>query len=1136
MKRSVMRSGAVLLAILLLFAGCGSDDPTESAETPTTADSTAVTDTDGTGSETDPDAEWPDSGIALSAQTLTATETGVTLRFDVDIVDAPAEERLIALVLTDGKGEIASETLTSFASEMSVSLSCPADRLTGELTLNVTATVDGHVTDELCLKMKNGLPQLTPDGVRCVLAAMTLEEKANLVTGNPDLSKENASGGTYPIERLGVPATLFMDGTAGIRYDRSVWYPSVMNVSSSWDPALAARVGEALGKDALAHGFDIVLAPGINIQKNVLCGRNFEYASEDPILAGLMIAPYVNGIESTGAGTALKHYAVNNQETARGSVSANLTERALREIYLKAFGIVVADAQPTTIMSSYNRVNGTYSAVNGDLINGILRQEFGFAGMVMSDWGASGEIQDKILAGNDINMPGWEDDVQNVITAYQTGILTDESLNAACYHILTMVANSATAQDLDMNTRVNFEDHGKVSANTAVDSMVLLQNRESALPLSEETTVAVFGNASVRTFFGGFGAASVTPKSSVSVLKGLDAHQNLNVINMTNNPFLDCAEHDAFDASKDVEVTETYAQEMANEAEVAVIVIGRNSIEGTDSPAGKGGFRLNDTEAAMIERVSNAFHSAGKRVIVLLNTGSPIEVVSWRDSVDAILWMGYPGQAAGTAVAQVLTGEVNPSAKTTITWPMSYTDAPDATYFPGSADHVTYYDDIYVGYRYYETFDVDVAYPFGYGLSYTTFAYSDFSVTAHQDGTVRATVTVQNTGAVPGREVVELYVTKPETLQEQPALELCGFAKTGSLAAGESETVTIDVRAEALMTYDTEESRWLLDQGSYTYRVGASSEDLRGTATVSLAEAQILMDVENRCEPTANFEYIRKETHQVPEVTRTNLLLEKTITSNYDESEDLVAAYAVDGDYVTRWSGLGLSASSAYHTLDIDIGTVVLIGEFRIVWESVSAPFTVLYSADGETYTTHGTYLDDGSCRTNLNLYGAEARYIRLQILRGGQYTSIFEIEAYEATEADIEAGKNQGGEESRINLALGKPVTVSSVEGAHVAANAADGDITTRWSSLPSGEGWIVLDLEETVDISAVQIALESAWVPYFVEYSSDGENYTVLTQASADQLLIDLKDLSVKARYIRVRRDGSNWFSIYDIFVYGA
>ncbi len=1158
MRKRYFVASTVILAAFLLLSGCGggkvpvettpdtlpasgsapetSFETTADTSTETPADSTPDTPPETVGDTQAPETEAPAvATVSMAAKTLTAVDGGVTLVFEADTV-GPAESRSIVLVLSDMTGEISRTTPAFAIGEQSITLSCPADRISGELTLTVTATVDGTVTDELILQMKNKLPQLTPDGVRCVVAAMTDEEKAHLVVGTYEVNDRNISGGTYAIERLGVPATLCMDGTAGVRYNQSVWYPAVINVSSSWDTDLAYRVGVALGQDTLAHGFDIVLAPGINIQKNVLGGRNFEYASEDPILSGLMIAPYVNGIESTGAGTSLKHFAANNQETARGGISSNVTERALREIYLKGFGIVVKDAQPMTIMSSYNKINGTQTAADRDLLTGILREEFGFDGYVMSDWGAGGSMVEKVNAGNDINMPGTDGDAPAVLAGLQSGAISEDALNACCYHILDMVAESATYKGLEMNTQVNFRDNGTVATDAAADSLVLLQNKNAALPLSDGSKVAVFGNSAVKTFFGGYGSAGVSPKQSVSVLDGLSRANGLTVVNQNGNPFLGCAEHDADDASKDVEVTEAYAAEMAASADVAIIVIGRNSVEGKDRRNLKGDFLLNDTESSMIDRLSTAFRAKGKKVVVLLNTGSPIEVVSWQEKVDAILWIGYPGQGAGTAVARVLTGEVNPSGKTTISWPKTYNATPAALSFPGSATEVVYYEDIYVGYRYYETFDVDVAYPFGYGLSYTTFAYSDFRMTTAADGTPTATVTVKNTGQVAGREVVQLYVTKPETLQEQAAIELCGFAKTALLAPGESETVTITVRKEALMTYDTEASRWVLDSGLYTYRIGASSAGPHSKTDLVRDQLTVVQDVENRCQPHKKFDYIQKATYEVPDLSddRVNLLLGKPITSNYDESGELTANFAVDGDYVSRWSGLGLE-DEPYHLLDIDLGAEYAIGEFNIIWESIHAPHSILYSTDGEQYTEYDTYLDDGSMRTLTNLYGAKARYIRVRILRSGQFTSIFEIEAYEATEADIEAGKNPDVEIPKTNLALQKPVTVSGTEGAYVAANAVDGNVSTRWGSDPNGEGWIVVDLEAVVAISRIHVMLESAWVPYFVEYSVDGENYTKLCDLPADALMVDEKDLAIEARYVRIRRDGSNWFSIYEIEVFG-
>ncbi len=1110
-----------------------SESQTESetvSETETQSETESATET-----ETEDIPALPAPQMTLVAKSLTADESGVTLHFGPGTMDAPDDERSALLILSDAEGEICRQTVELSESDQRVTLPCTSERMAGELTLTVTAMVGEDVTDELCLKMKNRLPQLTPDGARCVVAAMTDEEKAHLVVGNYVVNNRNISGGTIAIERLGVPETLCMDGPAGVRYNQSVWYPSVINVSSSWDAELAYRVGVSLGQDTLAHGFDIVLAPGINIQKNVLGGRNFEYASEDPILSGLMIAPYVNGIESTGAGTSLKHFAVNNQETARGGISSNVTERALREIYLKGFGLVVADAQPMTIMSSYNKVNGTQTAASRDLLTGILREEFGFRGYVMSDWGAAGSMAEKINAGNDINMPGNAEDAPAVLLGLKSGSISADALDVCCFNILSMVAESATFRGLEMNTQVNFRDNGAVATDAAADGMVLLQNENAVLPLPEGTKVAVFGNSACNTFFGGAGSGGVSPKNSVTVFEGLSRCSVLTLVNQAGNPFVGCAQHDAEDPTKDIEVTVAYAEEMASAADVAIIVIGRNSAEGKDRRNLKGDFLLNDTEFAMITRLSEAFHAAGKKVVVLLNTGSPIEVASWQSRVDAILWIGYPGQGAGTAVTRVLSGEVNPSGKNTITWPLNYNATPASLYFPGSASDVAYYEDIYVGYRYYETFDVPVSYPFGYGLSYTTFGYSRFELAENGDGTVTATVTIKNTGAVAGREVAQLYVSKPETLQEQASMELVGFAKTGLLEPGASETVTIRVRKEALMTYDTANSRWVLDAGTYTYHMGASVAGPHSKQTVTLDELLVVQDVENRCGPVKGFDYIKKETYRVPDISddRVNLLLGKPITSNFDENEGLAADFAVDGDYVSRWSGLGLEGVTS-HILDIDMGSVYAIGEFNILWESIHAPFSVLYSIDGETYTEFETYIDDGSMRTYINLYGAKARYIRVQIQRSGQFVSIFEIEAYEATEEDIEAGK-ENDKEQLTNMAIGKPVTVSGVEGSYVAENAVDGSITTRWGSDPNGEGWIIVDLEALTDISRIRVTLESAWVPYSVAYSTDGENYTKLCDKAKDTLLVDEKNLDLQARYIRISRDGSNWFSIYEIEVYG-
>ena len=1106
------------------FPGTGSSDIPSSSEPDTEASTPAEP-------ETEPTVPVMGARMDLIAHTLTAADGKVTVTF---AAEAKEEDIVgnVTFILCKGEDSLDQQTLTGISGTQTVDLSCPSHQMMDELTVYAVATVNGEtdILDEMFLKLKDGLPQLTPDGVRCVVAAMTPEEKAHLVAGVQNPVKQGASGGTYAIDRLGVPSITVNDGPAGVRYNTSVWYPSVHNLTASWDPALIASVGQSIGEDSLALGIDIVLGPGMNIQKNVLCGRNFEYCSEDPILTALMSAAYVDGMQSSGAGACVKHYAANNQETARGSTSANVTERALREIYLKAFGMVVSDAAPLTVMSSYNCLNGEHTSVKKELLTDILRGEFGFEGFVMSDWGAAGSMAEKVMAGNDVNMPGNETDPADVLAALQSGAITDTALDACCYHILTVVAQSPTYKGLKMNTRVNSKDHNKLAASAAADTIILLQNTDAALPLSKDTSVAVFGNGAYKTVFGGAGSGSVSPNTSMNIMDGLRRSDSLTVCNGNNNPFKNCDYHDALDPSKDIPVTEAYAKEMADTADVALIVISRGSTEGQDRSNLKGDFLLNDTEADMIDRVSAAFRAKGKKVVAVLNMGSPMEVVSWRDKVDAILYVGYAGQGTGTALARVLSGEVNPSAKTAMTWPVDYGSTPAADYFPGSAVDVTYYEDIYVGYRYYETFGVDVAYPFGYGLSYTTFQYNEFSVKQNPDGGLTATVTVTNTGDVAGREVVQLYVSKPETLQEQAKLELCGFGKTGLLGAGESETLTITVRTEALMTYDTENSRWVLDQGEYTLSVGASVADLKDGTTWTADTLTVVQDVENRCVPDTKFSYMQKDTYKVPDPTqkRENLALNKPASSNYDESSTLNAGLAVDGSGTTRWSGMGLSEGN--HFWQVDLGQVYAVGEVTILWESIHAPFTVQLSEDGKTFTAYKVCLDDGSMVTNINLLGAKTRFIRLEIPRGN-YVSIYEFRAYAATDEDIAAGEE---ETAKVNIAEGKPVTATTREGSYVKENAVDGDLTTRWGSLPSGEAWLQVDLETVTHVTGLEVWLEAAWVPYRIEYSVDGEHYETLRTCMKDELIVVLDRLDIEARYIRMWREGENWFSIYEVAVY--
>ncbi|MCQ2430345.1 MAG: glycoside hydrolase family 3 C-terminal domain-containing protein [Clostridia bacterium] len=1142
MKKALLVIPVLLLLGLCLLTGCrgqGTDPVGSGTETPkTTEPETAAPVTEPV---TEPETEAapaPGEWLSLTAEDMDVSDSTVGLRFSVTQKDEVIHAyELTAVLSSDADGAQTLDTQKPApAGNVTVTFPYPADRQKELLYVTVTATLTegefaGTALDVLSLQIKNGLPQLTPDGVSLVVAAMTDEEKAHMVTGTQTPVMQGSSGGTYAVSRLGIPSMTVNDGPAGVRYGTAVWYPSICNLSSSWDPALISRVGQAIGEDALALGIDVVLGPGMNIQKNVTGGRNFEYSSEDPLLTGLLMSAYVSGMQSTGTGACVKHYAANNQETARGSVSANVSERALREIYLKGFGFVVNKAAPWTVMSSYNCLNGLHTSVSYDLLTGILRGEFGFEGFVMSDWGANGSMADKVNAGNDLNMPGNTTDPQDILTALEKGTVTRETLDECCRRILSVVAKCAAYNGLHTG-RINQRNQSALNKETAPDTIVLLKNQDGALPYAEGTKVALFGNGANSTVFGGAGSGTVNAQKTVSIWSAVKSSETLELFDAAGNPFAKAKPHDVKDPAADIEVTEAMAAEYAQGADAALIVISRDTSEGADHSTLAGDYLLSEHERSMIERVSAAFHKLGKKVTVVLNTGDPIEAASWRDSVDGIIWCGYAGQETGPALVSVLTGEVNPNAKLTMTWPLSYAMTPAAAYFPGNVNDTMYYEDIYVGYRYYTTFDVPVAYEFGYGLSYTTYGYDNFRADKAPDGTVTLSVTVTNTGSRAGREIVQFYVSKPETSQEQPVRELCGFAKTALLQPGESGTVTVTVLPEALETYITDGSRWIIDKGSYTFSVGASSVDIKAAGQVDVAEAVTVLDVENRCVPDTELTIIQKATYEVPEGGEdvpVNLAAGKAAWADYSENDTLTASNAVDGDYITRWSGLG--TPNALHTWQVDLGEVYEIGKVHIRWESVNAPFTVYLSEDGTHFEMWKTVLVDGSCEDILNLAGARARVIRLTIPKGG-YVSIFEFEVYEVTDEDRKQAEQEA---SRVNVAVGCNVSADNVQGAFAAKNAVDGDLDTRWAANQAGSAVLTVDLGRVYRVSGVTAVLEAAWVPYTVEYSANGETWTKLADGRKDQLLMELKDLDIDARWLRIGRTGEDWFSIYEVMVYG-
>ena len=732
-------------------------------------------------------------------------------------------------------------------------------------------------------------PQLRADNVEEVLKAMTLQEKATLLVGGARAAMVNgvtsgvsanvpgAAGNTRNIDRLGIPVTVLADGPAGLRIqptrpgDSNTYYctgfPVGTLLASSWDLSLVEDVTKAMGNEVLEYGVDVLLAPGMNIHRNPLCGRNFEYFSEDPLLSGKMAAAYVNGIQSNGVGTSIKHYAANNQETNRNEDDAIISQRALREIYLKNFEIAVKEAQPWTVMSSYNKLNGDYTQQSEGLLTTVLRDEWGFKGIVMTDWGNKAGTVKSAKAGNDLMEPGNQNEIDRIIAGVQDGTISQEELDRNVRNMLNYIVRTPRFKGYQFSNKPDLKAHADVARKAAGESIVLLRN-EGALPLKGTEKVALYGVSSVDFVAGGTGSGDVNKAYVVNMVQGMenagftldkglvDFYNAFQAYDKAQNAI----SGNAFSWFSRRKLTEQAIPDagIANEAkanDVAVVVLGRNAGEGADRKM-MDDFELTAVERELLQKVSSSFHAAGKKVIVVLNVGGVIETNSWKNLVDAIVLPWSPGQEGANAVADVLTGKVNPSGKLPMTFPVNFMDHPSSSNFPYNynanasrgffwgprqpqkdVDYTRYEEGIWVGYRHFVTRDVTVSYPFGYGLSYTTFAYSKPVVKAVADG-FQASITVTNTGSVAGKEVVELYVSAPAGGLEKPARELKAFGKTRELQPGESQTLTLTVSAYELASFNEAASAWEAAAGSYKVQFGASVDDIRATAPFTLKKAQ----------------------------------------------------------------------------------------------------------------------------------------------------------------------------------------------------------------------------------------------------------------------------------------------------------
>nr|WP_299485795.1 glycoside hydrolase family 3 N-terminal domain-containing protein [uncultured Allomuricauda sp.] len=724
-----------------------------------------------------------------------------------------------------------------------------------------------------------------------VLSKMTLEEKIHLLKGSGIASAMGQSepagipgavGTIVPTPRLGIPTIYLSDGPAGLRIlptregeDRTYYctaFPIATLLASSWNEDLIYEVGNAMGKEAQEYGIDVILGPGANIHRHPLCGRNFEYFSEDPLLSGYMGAAIVNGIESNGVGTSVKHFVANNQETERFLNDVIISDRALREIYLKSFQHVVERAQPWTIMSSYNKVNGTYTSESKQLLTDVLRDDWGFEGLVMTDWFGGKNPSAQITAGNDLLEPGTKRQWKALTEAAENGSLSMDNIDRAVERILTLIFKTRKMQDYDYQENPDLKAHAQITRQSASEGMVLLKNN-GALPLTNVTNVALLGVTSYEFIAGGTGSGDVNEAYTVSLEEGLmNAGFDINKDGKAAFAEHKFSNSEGFKKPEGMEAVFSpysppelkYSKEqldhIVNTSDIGILTIGRNAGEGGDRVE-KDDFLLTETEQEMIDLITKTYNEAGKKLVVVLNIGGVIETASWSAKPDAILLAWQGGQEGGNSVVDILSGKVNPSGKLPMTFPVKLSDHASNANFPKNPEMMTiqgmmkdlifppkekpesewvrdedytHYDEgIYVGYRYFDKKGMDVSYPFGYGLSYTNFEYGDVEVELEND-TINVAVVIKNIGAFPGKEVVQVYTGKQDSRVDRPTKELRAFAKTQLLHPESLDSISIQIPIKELSFWDEEKSDWSLEKGSYSIQIGVSSRDVKAETNISL--------------------------------------------------------------------------------------------------------------------------------------------------------------------------------------------------------------------------------------------------------------------------------------------------------------
>ena len=736
-------------------------------------------------------------------------------------------------------------------------------------------------------------PQLRENNIDSILGRLTTDEKVHLLVGASRLSGEDTTevemmaacrkasvpgcaGYTWPVPRLGINSIIMADGPAGLRIaptregtDSTFYctgFPIGTSLAATWNQPLVAEVASAMGVETREYGVDVLLAPGVNLHRNPLCGRNFEYFSEDPFLSGKTAASYICGLQSEGVGASLKHFAANNEEVNRLCCDSRVDVTVLRELYLRNFEIAVREGRPWTIMSSYNYLNGVPTSENEELLEDVLRKDWGFDGLVVSDWSGGYDTPAMIRAGNDLVMAGGQDRLDAIRRAVNDGSLSMDDVDRDVRRVLELVAKCPNGKGYKPSQSPDLKAHAQVARIAGCEGMVLLKN-ENVLPLDKGLCVAMFGGNSYKLLAGGTGAGDVNKAYVINLDKGLcDAGFSV-------EPVLDDA-YRMFVSSEDERLKPLneargwwfgdyvynempsapgLASAAAKSADLAVVTIARQAGEGKDRLV-KDDFLLRSDEMELLDAVSDAFHSEGKKVVVVLNVTGIVEVASWRDKVDAILMAWQPGQEAGYCIADVLVGKVNPSGKLPMTMPVSYSDVPSQNFpqveikddangsyyrYTGgkkvyevpNVDYIDYDEGLMVGYRYYTTRNVPVAYPFGYGLSYTDFSARVLGVKQCRGGW-KVNVEVTNTGSTAGKQVVQIY-----RRGVNPVLELVAYAKTELLEAGNSTVLSLELGPRSFTVFDEAQSAWIAQSGTYTFCLASDAMNPVEDFTIELKKA-----------------------------------------------------------------------------------------------------------------------------------------------------------------------------------------------------------------------------------------------------------------------------------------------------------